>query len=139
MFSGKKKQLLHLRKWLGSGAPIMVEALYMGCVPVLIMYYYAKPFNDILDWHKFSIDIGLENIPNLKTILMRISQRKYIRLQRNGVQVRKHFVVNLPPKRYDVFSYDSTFYMAKKIEYSYSRSSPTMINYLGYWITKYAY
>ncbi|KAL9997789.1 putative xylogalacturonan beta-1,3-xylosyltransferase [Helianthus debilis subsp. tardiflorus] len=81
----------------------MVEALYMGCVPVLIKDHYAKPFNDILDWRKFSIDIGLENIPNLKTILMRISQRKYIRLQRNGVQVRKHFVVNLPPKRYDVF------------------------------------
>ncbi|KAF5821038.1 putative xylogalacturonan beta-1,3-xylosyltransferase [Helianthus annuus] len=81
----------------------MVEALYMGCVPVLIKDHYAKPFNDILDWRKFSIDFGLENIPNLKTILMRISQRKYIRLQRNGVQVRKHFVVNLPPKRYDVF------------------------------------
>ncbi|MFS7904667.1 putative xylogalacturonan beta-1,3-xylosyltransferase [Helianthus anomalus] len=84
-------------------SPRMVEALYMGCVPVLIKDHYAKPFNDILDWRKFSIDIGLENIPNLKTILMRISQRKYIRLQRNGVQVQKHFVINLPPKRYDVF------------------------------------
>ncbi|KAI3829475.1 hypothetical protein L1987_03600 [Smallanthus sonchifolius] len=84
-------------------SPRMVEALYMGCVPVLIKDHYAKPFNDVLNWRKFSIDIGLENIPNLKSILMEISQRKYIRLQRNGVQVRKHFVVNFPPKRYDVF------------------------------------
>ncbi|KAI3666887.1 hypothetical protein L6452_41927 [Arctium lappa] len=84
-------------------SPRMVEALYMGCVPVLIKDHYAKPFNDVLDWRKFSIDIGVNDIPNLKSILMGISRRQYIRLQRNGVKVRKHFVVNLPPKRYDVF------------------------------------
>ncbi|XP_024974329.1 probable glycosyltransferase At5g03795 isoform X2 [Cynara cardunculus var. scolymus] len=84
-------------------SPRMVEALYMGCVPVLIKDHYAKPFSDVLDWRKFSIDIALNDIPNLKIILMGISQRQYIRFQRNGVKVRKHFVVNLPPKRYDVF------------------------------------
>ncbi|PWA93878.1 exostosin-like protein [Artemisia annua] len=38
--------------------------------------------------------------------------RKYIRLQRNGVQVRKHFVVNLPPKR------EATFYLRMLLCYN---------------------
>ncbi|XP_023730492.1 probable glycosyltransferase At5g03795 [Lactuca sativa] len=84
-------------------SPRMVEALYMGCVPVLVKDDYAKPFSDVLNWDTFSVDIPTKNIPQLKDILMAIPQRRYIRLQRNGVQVRKHFVVNLPSKRYDVF------------------------------------
>ncbi|KVI11211.1 Exostosin-like protein [Cynara cardunculus var. scolymus] len=64
---------------------------------------YAKPFSDVLNWDTFSVDIPTSQIPQLKDILMAIPQRKYLRLQKNGAQVRKHFVVNLPPKRYDVF------------------------------------
>ncbi|GKD86140.1 probable glycosyltransferase, partial [Tanacetum coccineum] len=79
-------------------SPRMVEALYMGCVPVLVKDDYAKPFSDVLNWDTFSVDISTSHIPQLKDILMAIPQRKYIRLQRNGVQVRRHFVVNLPPK-----------------------------------------
>ncbi|PWA47488.1 putative glycosyltransferase [Artemisia annua] len=81
-------------------SPRMVEALYMGCVPVLVKDDYAKPFSDVLNWDTFSVDIPTRRIPQLKDILMAIPQRKYIRLQRNGVRVRKHFVVNLPPKRW---------------------------------------
>ncbi|XP_071698404.1 probable glycosyltransferase At5g03795 [Rutidosis leptorrhynchoides] len=84
-------------------SPRMVEALYMGCVPVLIKDDYAKPFSDVLNWNTFSVDISTSHISQMKDILMAIPQRKYIKLQRKGVQVRKHFVVNLPPKRYDVF------------------------------------
>ncbi|XP_019187801.1 PREDICTED: probable glycosyltransferase At5g03795 isoform X2 [Ipomoea nil] len=84
-------------------SPRMVEALYMGCVPVLIKDHYAKPFADVLNWDTFAVDIPVKEIPNLKKILLSIPQRKYIRMQRRGIQVRKHFEVNFPPKRYDVF------------------------------------
>ncbi|KAJ9549032.1 hypothetical protein OSB04_021575 [Centaurea solstitialis] len=84
-------------------SPRMVEALYMGCVPVLVKDDYAKPFSDVLNWDTFSVDIPTSHIPQLKDILMAIPQRKYLKLQKNGAQVRKHFVVNLPPQRYDVF------------------------------------
>ncbi|KAL0291326.1 UNVERIFIED_CONTAM: putative glycosyltransferase [Sesamum calycinum] len=84
-------------------SPRMVEALYTGCVPVLIKDHYVPPFSDVLNWKSFSVEISVADIPNLKKILTGISTRQYIRMQRRGVAVRRHFEVNLPPKRYDVF------------------------------------
>ncbi|CAL5394701.1 unnamed protein product [Camellia sinensis] len=84
-------------------SPRMVETLYMGCVPVLMKDHYVAPFSDVLNWKSFSIEVSVKDIPNLKTILMGISQRQYIRLQRRGLQVRRHFEVNLPLKWFDVF------------------------------------
>ncbi|KAK9049833.1 hypothetical protein SSX86_031198 [Deinandra increscens subsp. villosa] len=84
-------------------SPRMVEALYTGCVPVLIKDHYVAPFSDVLNWKSFSVVVQIEDIPNLKKILMGISTRQYLRMQRRGKQVKRHFEVNYPPKRYDVF------------------------------------
>ncbi|CAH9110015.1 unnamed protein product [Cuscuta epithymum] len=84
-------------------SPRMVEALYTGCVPVLIKDHYVAPFADVLNWKAFSVHVRVEDIPNLKQILEGISQPQYIRLQRRGRLARRHFEVNHPPKRYDVF------------------------------------
>lgn len=84
-------------------SPRMVEALYTGCVPVLIKEHYVAPFSDVLNWKSFAVIIQVEDIPNLKKILMGISTRQYLRMQRRGKQVKRHFEVNYPPKRYDVF------------------------------------
>ncbi|CAM8958242.1 unnamed protein product [Rhodiola kirilowii] len=84
-------------------SPRVVEALYAGCVPVLLSSAYVLPFSDVLNWKAFSVIVPVEEIPNLKQILTNISSRNYIRMQRRGVQVRRHFVVNFPPKRYDVY------------------------------------
>ncbi|KAL6521157.1 hypothetical protein OROGR_017726 [Orobanche gracilis] len=84
-------------------SPRMVEALYVGCVPVLLKDHYAKPFGDVLDWSAFSVDVAVKEVPDLKKILMGIPYERYIEMQETGVRVRKHFEVNFPPKRYDVF------------------------------------
>ncbi|KAJ9181478.1 hypothetical protein P3X46_009605 [Hevea brasiliensis] len=84
-------------------SPRVVEAFYAGCVPVLISDHYVPPFSDVLNWKSFSVEIPVSDIPNLKRILMSISTRQYIRMQRRGQQIRRHFEVNSPPKRYDVF------------------------------------
>ncbi|CAK9146685.1 unnamed protein product, partial [Ilex paraguariensis] len=84
-------------------SPRMVEGLYMGCVPVLIKDNYVTPFSDVLNWKTFSVIIPVKDIPNLKKILMGIPQKQYIKMQRRGMQVRRHFEVNSPPKRFDVF------------------------------------
>lgn len=84
-------------------SPRMVEALYMGCVPVLLKNHYAKPFEDVLDWGTFSVDVGVNEIADLKKILTAIPAGKYMEMQRVGVLVRRHFEVNFPPKRFDVF------------------------------------
>ncbi|KAK4481132.1 hypothetical protein RD792_012009 [Penstemon davidsonii] len=84
-------------------SPRMVESFYLGCVPVLLKDYYARPFDDVLDWSTFSVVVHANEIPDLKNILMGISQDRYIEMQRRGIEVRPHFEVNFPPKRYDVF------------------------------------
>ncbi|KAL0309620.1 UNVERIFIED_CONTAM: putative glycosyltransferase [Sesamum radiatum] len=84
-------------------SPRMVEGLYMGCVPVLLKDHYAKPFDDVLDWSTFSVDVQVNEIRDLKKILTAIPQEQYQEMQKRGIQVRRHFEVNLPAKRYDVF------------------------------------
>jgi hypothetical protein len=84
-------------------SPRVVEAIYAGCVPVLISDHYVPPFTDVLNWKSFSVEVPVKDVPNLKKILMKISPRQYIRMQRRVVQVRRHFEVHSPPKRFDVF------------------------------------
>ncbi|XP_051132355.1 probable glycosyltransferase At5g03795 [Andrographis paniculata] len=84
-------------------SPRIVEALYTGCVPVIIKDHYVLPFSDVLNWKSFAVEIPVAEIPNLKKILTGISTRQYIRMQRRGVIARRHFEVNLPPRSYDVF------------------------------------
>ncbi|KAG4906900.1 hypothetical protein AAZX31_20G058000 [Glycine max] len=84
-------------------SPRIVEAIYAQCVPVIISQQYVLPFSDVLNWDSFSVQILVSDVPKLKEILLGISEDKYMRLQEGVKQVQRHFVVNNPPKRYDVF------------------------------------
>ncbi|KAK8600381.1 hypothetical protein V6N13_059826 [Hibiscus sabdariffa] len=84
-------------------SPRIVEALYTGCVPVLISKSYVAPFSDVLRWKSFSVVVSVDEIPRLKEILTNISTRQYVRMQKRVLQVRRHFEFNSPPKRFDVF------------------------------------
>lgn len=84
-------------------SPRIVEAMYLECVPVLISDSYVLPFSDVLDWKSFSVQVEVKDIGELKNILMRITPRQYIRMQRRVKIAQKHFMINSPPKRYDVF------------------------------------
>ncbi|KAL1812988.1 hypothetical protein ACET3Z_023053 [Daucus carota] len=85
-------------------SPRIVEAIYAECVPVLISQSYIPPFSDVLNWDAFSIKVSVSDIPNLKKILMNISEEEYIEKHKRVKQVQQHFLVNDPPKRYDVFN-----------------------------------
>lgn len=85
-------------------SPRIVEAIYAECVPVLISQDYILPFSDVLNWEAFSIQVSVGDIPNLKKILLNVSEEEYIEKQKRVKQVQQHFVVNDPPKRYDVFN-----------------------------------
>ncbi|CAL5342249.1 unnamed protein product [Camellia sinensis] len=84
-------------------SPRIVEAIYVECVLVLISQNYVLPFSDVLDWNSFSVEVSVSDIPNLKKILLGIPEDRYLRLREGVKQVQRHFLVNDPPKRYDVF------------------------------------
>ncbi|MCL7042561.1 hypothetical protein MKW94_009711 [Papaver nudicaule] len=83
-------------------SPRVVEAIHASCVPVIISDHYVLPFSDVLDWSQFSVQIPMEKIPELKSILLAISDEKYLKLQKRVRQVQQHFTLNRPPKRFDV-------------------------------------
>ncbi|CAN6725015.1 unnamed protein product [Malus baccata var. baccata] len=74
--------------------PRVVEAMYAGCVPMLISDYYAVPFDDVLDWRKFLIQILPKRISKIKTILKAVPSSKYLKLQKRVMRVRRHFELN---------------------------------------------
>ncbi|KAI5582800.1 hypothetical protein BDE02_07G109600 [Populus trichocarpa] len=78
-------------------------AIHYGCVPVIMSDYFDLPFNDILDWKKFSVILKESDVDGLKRILLNIPDQEYQVLQTNTVMVQDHFQWNLPPVRLDTF------------------------------------
>ncbi|XP_071685545.1 probable glycosyltransferase At5g20260 [Rutidosis leptorrhynchoides] len=81
----------------------LTEAIHMGCVPVVIKDHYVLPYNDVLDWSQFSVQVAVTNIPDLKGVLDDIPFSKYLELQKKVMEVQKHFTLNIPAKNFDVF------------------------------------
>ncbi|GKB20867.1 exostosin-like protein [Tanacetum coccineum] len=81
----------------------MTEAIHMGCIPVVIKNNYVLPYNDVLNWSQFSVQVPVDNIPDLKRILQDIPFSKYMEMQKKVMEVQKHFTLNIPAKNFDVF------------------------------------
>lgn len=83
----------------------VVDALRFGCVPVLVSksVFRDLPFQGFLNWRQFALVLGVEDLPNLKTILTNVSDEKYREMQYLGYQASKHLEWNNPPVAYDAF------------------------------------
>ncbi|KAI3922134.1 hypothetical protein MKX01_005823 [Papaver californicum] len=81
----------------------ITDSIHYGCVPVILSDYYDLPFNDILNWRKFSVILKENDVYQLKGILKDIPEEQFVALHKNVVKVQKHFQWNSPPTRYDAF------------------------------------
>lgn len=81
----------------------ITDSIHYGCIPVILSNYYDLPFNDILDWRKFSVVLKESDVYQLKQILKDIPDEQFLAFHSNLVTVQKHFQWNSPPIKYDAF------------------------------------
>ncbi|CAL5377660.1 unnamed protein product [Camellia sinensis] len=68
----------------------IADSIHYGCVPVILSNYYDLPFNDILNWWKFSVILNEHDVYGLKYILKKIPESEFIRLHYNLVKSFLH-------------------------------------------------
>lgn len=72
--------------------PRLMEAIYFGCVPIILSDEWELPFSDVVDWTKFSIRVLRQNYKNIKKIA---SHAPYQILHQNLMLVRPIFRYHL--------------------------------------------
>ncbi|XP_050367263.1 probable glycosyltransferase At3g07620 [Argentina anserina] len=83
--------------------PRVVEAIFHECVPVIIADSYVPPFFEVINWESFSVFIQEKDIPNLRNILLSISDEKYLKMKSEVKMVQQHFFWHKKPVKYDLF------------------------------------
>ncbi|XP_060209824.1 probable glycosyltransferase At3g07620 [Lycium barbarum] len=84
-------------------SPRVVEAIFYECVPVIISDNFVPPFFEVLNWDAFSLILAEKDIPNLRSILLSIPEKKYLDMQLAVRKVQRHFLWHAKPVKYDLF------------------------------------
>lgn len=84
-------------------SPRIVEAIFYECVPVIISDSYVPPFFEVLDWESFAMFVLEKDIPQLMSILLSISAKRYEEMHKRVKNVQKHFLWHSKPVKYDLF------------------------------------
>ncbi|KAL9224525.1 hypothetical protein vseg_000550 [Gypsophila vaccaria] len=83
--------------------PRVVESIFYECVPVIISDNYVPPFFEVLDWEAFAVFVLEKDIPNLRNILLAISEDRYFEMHLRVKLVQRHFIWHKVPEKYDLF------------------------------------
>nr|XP_027190894.1 probable glycosyltransferase At5g03795 isoform X2 [Cicer arietinum] len=84
-------------------SPRVVEAIVYECVPVIISDDFVPPFFEVLNWESFAVFVLEKDIPNLKSILVSIPEKRYLQMQMRVKKVQQHFLWHRSPVKYDIF------------------------------------
>ncbi|KAF5726187.1 glycosyltransferase [Tripterygium wilfordii] len=84
-------------------SPRVVEAIFYDCVPVIISDNYVPPLFEVLNWESFAVFVLEKDIPNLKNVLLSISEEMYLEMHKRVKKVQKHFLWHVEPVKYDLF------------------------------------
>ncbi|KAL7093641.1 hypothetical protein ACP275_11G051800 [Erythranthe tilingii] len=83
--------------------PRVVESIYYECVPVIISDNYVPPFFEVFDWESFALFVLEKDIPNLREILLSVSEDRYVMMKRRLKMVQRYFFWHKVPEKYDLF------------------------------------
>jgi hypothetical protein len=89
-------------------SPRLMDALWFGCIPVLIADHYIPPLTSLLDWDTISVVVPEAQVKDLKRILRAVSEDRQQEMRLRIRQVYRHLTWNDPPQPYDAFH--STLY-----------------------------
>ncbi|XP_054788486.1 probable glycosyltransferase At5g03795 [Prosopis cineraria] len=84
-------------------SPRVVEAILNECVPVILSDNFVPPFFEVLNWESFVVIVTEKDIPNLRNILLSISEERYLEMYKRVKQVQEHFLWHAEPVKYDLF------------------------------------
>nr|GMD47622.1 probable glycosyltransferase At3g07620 [Ipomoea batatas] len=84
-------------------SPRVVEALFYECVPVIISDNFVPPFFETLNWESFAVFVPEKDIPDLKSILKSIPDRRFREMHQRVKLVQQHFLWHKKPVKYDAF------------------------------------
>lgn len=84
-------------------SPRVVEAIFHECIPVIISDNFIPPFFEVLNWESFAVFVMENDIPNLRNILLSISEERYLEMHKRVKKVREHFIWHPEPVKYDLF------------------------------------
>ncbi|MED6159633.1 hypothetical protein PIB30_043994 [Stylosanthes scabra] len=84
-------------------SPRVVEAIFHECVPVIIADNFIPPLFEVLNWESFAVLVPEKDIPNLRSILLSISEERYLEMHKRVKKVQEHFVWHYEPVKYDLF------------------------------------
>lgn len=56
--------------------PSLLEALSVGCIPVIVIDSIVMPFKSVIDWHRVAIFIPEDNLNTLVTVLTAVSKER---------------------------------------------------------------
>ncbi|KAG5048574.1 hypothetical protein JHK85_009677 [Glycine max] len=96
-------------------SPRVVEAIFHECIPVIISDNFIPPFFEILNWESFAVFVKEEEIPNLRNILLSISEERYLEMHKRAKKVQEHFLWHAEPvKLFELTNEARTIWLEKK-------------------------
>ncbi|CAL0327300.1 unnamed protein product [Lupinus luteus] len=84
-------------------SPRVVEAIFHECIPVIISDNFIPPLFEVLNWESFAVFVTEKDIPNLRNILLSISEERYLEMHKRVKRVQEHFIWHAEPVKYDLF------------------------------------
>jgi hypothetical protein len=84
-------------------SPRLGDAIWAGCVPVIVADHYQLPLHELVDWTQFSVQVPEQRVGELKHILQTVSAERYEHLRQQLRRVWRRFVWNDPPQQGDAF------------------------------------